>query len=180
MVRPCMGCMMYKECFALGGGSCCDLDVVCMACVAWCAFKFQNDSWWCLLTATCFLHALAMQATMEVPTSRNTLYKQFKVHCPMDDQATIPLLYNDWLPTPDTSWVTPAALFWRKVRGAHISYHLPTSPLLSTHSTIPHVQHCNPCVCVCVCRCWGKASLVMHPSSRRWGPWQAGPPLAVS
>ncbi|KAL4855398.1 hypothetical protein ACK3TF_003947 [Chlorella vulgaris] len=61
-----------------------------------------------------------MQATMDVPASRTTKYMQFKVHCLRDDQATIPLLCNDWLPTPDTAWVTPAALFWSKVMGEGI------------------------------------------------------------
>ncbi|KAL4855767.1 hypothetical protein ACK3TF_003839 [Chlorella vulgaris] len=61
-----------------------------------------------------------MQATMDVPASRTTKYRQFKVHCLRDDQATIPLLCNDWLPTPDTAWVTPAALFWSKVMGEGI------------------------------------------------------------
>lgn len=76
-----------------------------------------------------------MQATMDVPASRTTKYRQFKVHCLRDDQATIPLLCNDWLPTPDTAWVTPAALFWSKVRVALISS--PHKQRFLTSPTLP-------------------------------------------
>lgn len=43
-----------------------------------------------------------VQATMETPVKRTIYFKQFKVHCPKDDQATIPLFHNRWVATPDT------------------------------------------------------------------------------
>jgi hypothetical protein len=53
---------------------------------------------------------------METPVKRTIFFKQFKVACPRDDVATIPLFHNKWVPTPDTTWVTPATMFYNKVR----------------------------------------------------------------
>lgn len=57
---------------------------------------------------------------METPVKRTIYFKQFKVHCPKDDQATIPLFHNRWVATPDTTWVTPADMFHKKVRGTSV------------------------------------------------------------
>lgn len=55
---------------------------------------------------------------MQAPAPKKPIiFKQAKVVGPRDDQVTIPLIHNKWISTPDTTWVTPAIMFHKKVLG---------------------------------------------------------------
>ena len=45
------------------------------------------------------------------------IFKHFKMPTPKEDMVTTPFIYNKWVPKPDTTWVTPANIFYMKVLG---------------------------------------------------------------
>jgi hypothetical protein len=110
----------------------------CPCCVCCGAAKFKlapallslagSDSWplfkpiqvYCMLVLTNVPLVLLYRTTMSTPVKRTILFKQFKVTCPREDTATIPLFHNKWVSTPDSTWVTPSTMFYQKVLGEGI------------------------------------------------------------
>jgi hypothetical protein len=61
----------------------------------------------------------AAENTMQTPTTQKKpiIFKQYKMPTPKEDMVTTPFLFNKWVPKADTTWVTPANIFYMKVLG---------------------------------------------------------------
>jgi hypothetical protein len=57
--------------------------------------------------------------TMQAPSIQNKpiIFKQFKMPTPKEDMVTTPFIFNKWVAKADTTWVTPANIFYMKVLG---------------------------------------------------------------
>lgn len=54
------------------------------------------------------------------PTKKPIKFIEFKVPTPKGDMVTTPFIFNKWVPTPDSTWVTPATIFYTRVLGGAI------------------------------------------------------------
>jgi hypothetical protein len=59
---------------------------------------------------------------MQQPTTnkRPIIFKQFKVPTHKEDMVTTPFMFNKWVATPDTTWVTPVNIFYTRVFGGAV------------------------------------------------------------
>ena len=64
-------------------------------------------------------HTLLAEATMQQATTikKTIIFKEYKVPTHKEDMVTTPFIYNQWVPKPDTTWVTPANIFYTRVLG---------------------------------------------------------------
>lgn len=70
------------------------------------------------VTAVIQFPLCSTERAMQAPRpKRPIICKQVKLQCPKDDIATIPIFFNKWISTPDTTWFTPALIFHKKVLG---------------------------------------------------------------
>lgn len=51
------------------------------------------------------------------PLKKPIIFKQFKVPTHKEDIVTTPFIFNKWVASPDTTWVTPANIFYTRVLG---------------------------------------------------------------
>lgn len=48
---------------------------------------------------------------------KTIIFKQYKVPTHKEDMVTTPFIFNKWVTKPDTTWVTPATIFYTRVLG---------------------------------------------------------------
>ncbi len=56
---------------------------------------------------------------MQTPTTQKKpiIFKHYKMPTPKEDLVTTPFLFNKWVAKADSTWVTPANIFYMKVLG---------------------------------------------------------------
>lgn len=66
-----------------------------------------------------FPSLMTAETNMQQPTTNNRpiILKQFKVPTHKEDLVTTPFIFNKWVSSPDTTWVTPVNIFYTRVFG---------------------------------------------------------------